>query len=86
MVITMAVAFTAFTFLASAGRAETESGVVARFLRRLPLQSVKIIIVMWQIVTQVCYSATPTSPIFSLYQLKHTVDGNVEVPNTDIVM
>ena len=40
-------------YLLSTQREETNSGYTARFLRRLPFNSVKIIIVAWQILTQV---------------------------------
>ena len=42
-----------YMYLLSTEREETNSGYTARFLRRLPLNSVNIIIVAWQILTQV---------------------------------
>ena len=52
-VIAMVIIFTVFTFLTSTEMVGRGRKAVARLLRRMPLHSLKIIIVAWQIVTQV---------------------------------
>lgn len=52
MTVSMAIAFAAVKYLMSV-EMEARPGVIARIIRRVPLQSVKTIIVTWQILTQV---------------------------------
>lgn len=52
LVISMVIIFTAMKYLMSVGMG-ARRGIIARIIRRVPLQSVKIIIVAWQILTQV---------------------------------
>lgn len=52
LVITVVIAFAAVKYVMSVENV-TRPGFIARLFRRVPLQSVKIIIVAWQILTQV---------------------------------
>lgn len=60
VVIAIVIALTVFMFLTSAEIAETVRGITVRLLRLVPLHSIKIIIVTWQIVTQVSDGVNPT--------------------------
>lgn len=52
LVISVLIAFAAVKYVMSVEKS-TRPGIIARIFRRVPLQSVKIVIVAWQILTQV---------------------------------
>ena len=51
--VSVVVTFMAFRYIVSTERVGARRGIMSRMLRRVPLHSVKIIIVAWQILTQV---------------------------------
>ena len=53
-VVTVVMAFVAIKYVTSADMGRGR-GITSRLLRRVPHQSVKIIIVSWQVLTQVSY-------------------------------
>lgn len=52
MAVSMAIAFAGVKYLMSVEMG-ARPGIIARVIRRVPLQSVKTVIVTWQILTQV---------------------------------
>ena len=52
-VLTLAVGLAIILYLVSAEKGDAGRGIVNRMMKRIPMHSVKIIIVMWQILTQV---------------------------------
>ena len=52
-VLTLAVGLAIILYLVSAEKGDAGRGIVNRMMKRIPMHSVKIIIVVWQILTQV---------------------------------
>lgn len=52
-VATICIAFAALTYITSVEKTEARLGITGRLLRLMPIHSIKIIIVAWQILTQV---------------------------------
>ena len=68
-VITIIIAFATLKYMVSVGGERAKGGITARLIRLVPLHSVKIIIVAWQILTQVNndYTRKVASPIAMLH-------------------
>lgn len=79
VVIAMVMAFTAFTYLTSAEIMGTIRETIARLLGLVPLYSIKIIIVAWQIVTQVSDDTTSMGHMLCLHQILRVPVGDIRL-------
>lgn len=78
LALSVIITFAAVKYLLSV-EIGARQGILARILRRVPLQSVKIIIVAWQILTQVRHY------ISSYYTVKTPDDHKFTFPESGIV-